>query len=115
MTALPSAGRTDYRTFYRGRRVVVTGGLGFIGSNLARRLVEEGLARRAEIQVSYAIGRAEPVSVSVELPSHTRFVELKAQRTDRPDLQTAARVRRFAPSRCGRAGAPVTRPCRRWR
>jgi UDP-glucose 4-epimerase len=32
----------DYRTFYRGRRVLITGGLGFIGSNLARTLVDLG-------------------------------------------------------------------------
>jgi UDP-glucose 4-epimerase len=30
----------DYLHFYRGRKVMITGGLGFIGSNLARRLVE---------------------------------------------------------------------------
>jgi UDP-glucose 4-epimerase len=31
-----------YLDFYRGRRVMITGGLGFIGSNLARPLVEAG-------------------------------------------------------------------------
>jgi UDP-glucose 4-epimerase len=33
---------SDYRDFYRGRKVLVTGGLGFIGSNLCRRLVDLG-------------------------------------------------------------------------
>src|SRR5215210_794736 len=32
----------SYREFYRGRRVMITGGLGFIGSNLARQLVDLG-------------------------------------------------------------------------
>jgi len=32
----------DYRQFYRGRAVMITGGLGFIGSNLARQLVALG-------------------------------------------------------------------------
>jgi UDP-glucose 4-epimerase len=31
-----------YREFYRGRRVLITGGLGFIGSNLARALADLG-------------------------------------------------------------------------
>jgi len=32
----------DYQAFYHRRRVMITGGLGFIGSNIARRLVEFG-------------------------------------------------------------------------
>ena len=34
----------------------------------------------------------EALSVDVALPSHTRFVELQAASSDRPDLQTAAKV-----------------------
>jgi UDP-glucose 4-epimerase len=45
----------EYREFYRGRRVLVTGGLGFIGSNLARQLVEFG---------------ADVVLVDAMLPDH---------------------------------------------
>jgi len=33
---------SDYRDFYEGRRVIVTGGLGFIGSNLCRSLADLG-------------------------------------------------------------------------
>jgi UDP-glucose 4-epimerase len=38
---------SDYRDAYRGRKVLVTGGLGFIGSNLARALADLG----AEVMV----------------------------------------------------------------
>jgi len=34
----------------------------------------------------------EKVAVSAQLPTHTRFVSVSAARSDRPDLQTAARV-----------------------
>ncbi len=43
MTEVAHGGpRSQYLEFYRDRRVLITGGLGFIGSNLARRLVQLG-------------------------------------------------------------------------
>jgi UDP-glucose 4-epimerase len=38
----PSGGAEDLRAFYRDRRVMITGGLGFIGSNLAHQLAALG-------------------------------------------------------------------------
>ncbi len=39
-----------------------------------------------------AAAPVETASVDVALPSHTRFVSVSAAKSDRPDLQTAARV-----------------------
>ncbi len=50
--------------------------------------------RVASFQSAPAGGPApvESVNVDVPLPTHTRFVSVSAARSDRPDLQTAARV-----------------------
>ncbi len=51
--------------------------------------------RNASFAAAGAAAAAAPVataSVGAELPTHTRFVELKAGSSDRPDLQTASRV-----------------------
>jgi UDP-glucose 4-epimerase len=42
MSASPQPGQQNYLEFYRGRRVMITGGLGFIGSTLAHYLVGLG-------------------------------------------------------------------------
>ncbi|MEO8672507.1 MAG: FAD-binding protein [Tahibacter sp.] len=39
-----------------------------------------------------AAAAIEAASISVELPTHTRFVELQQGKSDRPDLQSAGRV-----------------------
>jgi len=51
--------------------------------------------RIASFEAVAASGSAAPIetaSVSVPLPTHTRFVSVSAAKSDRPDLQTAARV-----------------------
>ena len=47
---------SEYRDFYPGRRVMVTGGRGFIGSNLARQLVDVSGSGRTEY-VSWPLER----------------------------------------------------------
>ncbi|MGC1728450.1 MAG: electron transfer flavoprotein subunit alpha/FixB family protein, partial [Steroidobacteraceae bacterium] len=53
-----------------------------------------GTVRTASFEAAASGGAApvEKAAVSVELPTHTRFVSVSAARTDRPDLQTARRV-----------------------
>jgi electron transfer flavoprotein alpha subunit len=50
--------------------------------------------RTASFEAAGSGGNApvEAAAVQVELPTHTRFVSVSAARSDRPDLQTAARV-----------------------
>jgi len=50
--------------------------------------------RTASWQACSEDGNAEITAASTDaaIPSHTRFVELKAEKSDRPDLQSAARV-----------------------
>lgn len=53
-----------------------------------------GTVRTASFQAASSGGSAptERATVSVDLPSHTRFVSASTSKSDGPDLQTAARV-----------------------
>jgi electron transfer flavoprotein alpha subunit len=53
-----------------------------------------GTVRTASFEAAGGGGAApvEKANVNVTLPTHTRFVSVSAAKTDRPDLQTAARV-----------------------
>ena len=53
-----------------------------------------GTVRIASFEAAAGGGNApiEKPAVNVPLPTHTRFVSVSAARSDRPDLQTAARV-----------------------
>ena len=53
-----------------------------------------GTVRAASFEAAATGGSApiEKASVSAELPSYTRFVSVSSAKSDRPDLQTAARV-----------------------
>jgi len=53
-----------------------------------------GTVRTASYQAAAPGGSAaiEKPTVNAEIPSHTRFISVSAPKSDRPDLQTAARV-----------------------
>jgi electron transfer flavoprotein alpha subunit len=53
-----------------------------------------GTVRMASFEAAGGGGSApiEKAAVSADLPTHTRFVSVSAAKSDRPDLQTAARV-----------------------
>ena len=54
-----------------------------------------GTVRAASFEPAPAGGASAPIekaAVNAELPTHTRFVSVSAAKSDRPDLQTAARV-----------------------
>ncbi|MGH8278371.1 MAG: electron transfer flavoprotein subunit alpha/FixB family protein [Gammaproteobacteria bacterium] len=77
---------TFERPMYAGNAVVTVKAL--------EKLCIFATVRTASWPACGAGGSAAIVSASTQaiLPSHTRFVALKAQKSDRPDLQSAARV-----------------------
>jgi electron transfer flavoprotein alpha subunit len=54
--------------------------------------VESSHVFKRPIYAGNAIITVEAVNLDVQLPTHTRFVELKQGKSDRPDLQAASRV-----------------------
>ena len=83
--AVESANRFR-RPVYAGNAIVT------VETDPVRKLV--GTVRTASFEAAPAGGSAqiETAAITVELPTHTRFVSVSAAKTDRPDLQTASRV-----------------------
>jgi electron transfer flavoprotein alpha subunit len=75
------------RPIYAGNAIIT------VEADPARKLV--ATVRVASFEAAAATGGSaaiEPKTLEVTLPTHTRYVGAKAGSTDRPDLQTAARV-----------------------
>jgi electron transfer flavoprotein alpha subunit len=75
------------RPVYAGNAIVT------VEAPAGRQLV--ATVRVASFEAAAAGAAAAPIekrTLSVELPTHTRFVSVSAAASDRPDLQTAARV-----------------------
>jgi len=74
------------RPIYAGNAILT------VDSDGAAKVV--GTVRTASFEAAAGGGSApiEKVALNVTLPTHTRFVSVSAAKSDRPDLQTAARV-----------------------
>ncbi|HEV2285038.1 MAG TPA: FAD-binding protein [Steroidobacteraceae bacterium] len=83
--ALESATRFR-RPIYAGNAILT------VEADGAARVV--GTVRMASFEAAGGGGAAaiEKAAVSAELPTHTRFISVSAAKSDRPDLQTAAKV-----------------------
>jgi electron transfer flavoprotein alpha subunit len=84
--AVESANRFR-RPIYAGNAIVT------VETDPAAKIV--GTVRSASFEAAAPGGSSAPiekVALTVELPTHTRFVSVSAAKTDRPDLQTASRV-----------------------
>ena len=84
--AVESANRFR-RPIYAGNAIVT------VETDPAAKLV--GTVRSASFEATAPGASSAPiekVALTVELPTHTRFVSVSAAKSDRPDLQTASRV-----------------------
>jgi electron transfer flavoprotein alpha subunit len=78
---------------YRFRRPIYAGNaIVTVEAEPSRKLVATVRVASFEAAPGGGSGAIESKSVSVPLPSHTRYVGARSGSTDRPDLQTAARV-----------------------
>ncbi|HEY4445928.1 MAG TPA: FAD-binding protein [Steroidobacteraceae bacterium] len=74
------------RPTYAGNAIVT------VEADPARKLIATVRVASFEAAAAGGSGAIESKTVSVALPSHTRYVGAKSGSTDRPDLQTASRV-----------------------
>ena len=57
-----------------------------MGRYIAKNIVAAGLARSAEVQLAYAIGVAQPVSVTVSTEEHGGHSRRSDRRTDHASI-----------------------------
>jgi electron transfer flavoprotein alpha subunit len=78
---------------YRFRRPIYAGNaIVTVEADSSRKLIATVRVASFEAAPGGGNGTIESKSVSVALPTHTRYVGARSGSTDRPDLQTAARV-----------------------